>query len=221
MIGRPAPDFTLPAVHRDGEISLADYRGKSHLLLAVFIGLYCPFCRRNIAQLGAATEKLRGVGVETLGVVATELENARLYFKYRPARIAIAADPDLVTHRAFGLPRRNVTDELMQDYASLPVNPTGEAPEPIPMAKLGPLLDRSPGRLPAQRRGPARHRAPVAAAQGTVPHRPRRHRALGKHRAAHRRRRRGRQIPERRRVPRRRAHARLTMAATPGAAIQP
>ena len=145
MIGRPAPDFTLPAVHRDGEISLADYRGKSHLLLAVFIGLYCPFCRRNIAQLGAATEKLRGVGVETLGVVATELENARLYFKYRPARIAIAADPDLVTHRAFGLPRRNVTDKLMQDYASLPVNPTGEAPEPIPMAKLGPLLDQLDG----------------------------------------------------------------------------
>ena len=145
MIGRPAPDFTLPAVHRDGEISLADYRGKSHLLLADFIGLYCPFCRRNIAQLGAATEKLRGVGVETLGVVATELENARLYFKYRPARIAIAADPDLVTHRAFGLPRRYVTDELMQDYASLPVNPTGEAPEPIPMAKLGPLLDHLDG----------------------------------------------------------------------------
>jgi peroxiredoxin len=145
MIGEPAPDFTLPAVHREGEISLADYRGKSHLLLAIFIGLYCPFCRRNIAQLGGATEKLRGLGVETLAVVATELDNARLYFKYRPARIAVAADQDLVTHRAFGLPRRNVTDELMKDYASLPVNPTGEAPEPIPMAKLGPLLDQVDG----------------------------------------------------------------------------
>ena len=145
MIGEPAPDFTLPAVHREGEISLADYRGKSHLLLAIFIGLYCPFCRRNIAQLGGATEKLRGLGVETLGVVATELDNARLYFKYRPARIAIAADPNLVTHRAFGLPRRNVTDKLMTDYASLPVNPTGDAPEPIPMAKLGPLLDQLDG----------------------------------------------------------------------------
>ena len=145
MIGEPAPDFTLPAMHRESETSPTYYRGKSHTPLAIFIGLYCPFCRRNIVQLGSATEKLRHLGVETLAVVATELDNARLYFKYRPARVPIAADPDLVTHRAFGLPRRNVTDELMKDYESLPVNPTGEAPEAMPMARLGPLLDRNDG----------------------------------------------------------------------------
>ena len=71
MIGKPAPEFTLPAVHREGEVSLADYRGKSHLLLAIFVGLYCPFCRRNIAQLGGTQEKLRERGIETLAVVAT------------------------------------------------------------------------------------------------------------------------------------------------------
>ena len=122
MIGRPAPEFTLPAVHREGEVSLADYRGKSHLLLAVFVGLYCPFCRRNIAQLGGTQEKLRGLGVETLAVVATELDNAKLYFKYRPARVALAADPDLVTHRAYGLPRVEMTDELMRELEALPVS---------------------------------------------------------------------------------------------------
>jgi peroxiredoxin len=154
MIGQPAPDFTLPAVDRDGEVSLADYRGKNHLLLAIFIGLYCPFCRRNIAQLGGTQEKLRALGVETLGVVATELDNAKLYFKYRPARVPLAADPDLTIHRAYGLPRRNITDELMQAYQSVPVNPTGEAPEPLPLAKLGPLLDRAEGfeRSPADLR---------------------------------------------------------------------
>lgn len=145
MLGRPAPDFTLPAVHREGEISLADYRGKSPLLLAIFIGLYCPFCRRNIAQLSSTQEKLRSRGVETLAVVATELDNARLYFKYRPARVALAADPQLVTHRAFGLPRRQLSDKLMQDYQSVPINPTGELPEPMPLAKLGPLLDQQDG----------------------------------------------------------------------------
>ncbi len=146
MIGKPAPGFTLKAVDRDADISLADYRGRSHLLLAIFIGLYCPFCRRNIAQLGGTCEKLRDMGVETLGVVATELDNARLYFKYRPARVALAADPQLSIHRAYGLPRREVTDAVMEALQTVPVkDPTGEVPERLPMAQLGPLLDRADG----------------------------------------------------------------------------
>lgn len=38
--GEPAPDFTLPAAHGEGAVSLADYRGQSPLLLALFRGLY-------------------------------------------------------------------------------------------------------------------------------------------------------------------------------------
>jgi len=154
MIGKPAPEFTLQAVHREGQVSLADYRGKSHLLLAIFVGLYCPFCRRNIAQLGGTREKLRDLGVETLGVVATEIDNAKLYFKYRPARVPLAADPDLTTHRAYALPRGPVSEALMKAIESVPLNPTGDLPEPLPLAKLGPLLDREDGfqRTPADLR---------------------------------------------------------------------
>jgi len=38
--GEPAPNFTLPAGNREGTVSLADYRGRSPLLLALFRGLY-------------------------------------------------------------------------------------------------------------------------------------------------------------------------------------
>ena len=38
--GEPAPDFTLPAADRSGSVSLADYRGQSPVLLALFRGLY-------------------------------------------------------------------------------------------------------------------------------------------------------------------------------------
>jgi len=38
--GEPAPDFTLPAANRDGFVSLADYRGQTPLLLALYRGLY-------------------------------------------------------------------------------------------------------------------------------------------------------------------------------------
>jgi peroxiredoxin len=38
--GEPAPDFTLPAAHGEGTVSLAEYRGQSPVLLALFRGLY-------------------------------------------------------------------------------------------------------------------------------------------------------------------------------------
>ena len=38
--GDHAPDFALPAVTREGSISLAEYRGRSPVLLALFRGLY-------------------------------------------------------------------------------------------------------------------------------------------------------------------------------------
>ncbi len=119
--GQPAPDFTLPAADREGTVSLSDYRGRHPVLLAIFRGVYCPFCRRQIAQLGLTAETLRERGVETLGVVATSAERARLYFRFRPARIPLGADPGLVTHSAYGLPRFPLSDELMRsiDAAAL------------------------------------------------------------------------------------------------------
>ena len=38
--GDHAPDFALPAVTREGSISLAEYRGRNPVLLALFRGLY-------------------------------------------------------------------------------------------------------------------------------------------------------------------------------------
>jgi len=102
--GDPAPHFALPAVNREGQISLDDYRGRSPVLVALFRGLHCPFCRRQLVQLGTTQDKLKAVGVETMAVVNTPLERARLYFKYRPARVLLAADPEAATHRAFGVP---------------------------------------------------------------------------------------------------------------------
>ena len=143
--GEPAPNFTLPAVDRDGTVSLSDYRGKSPLLLAMFRGLWCPFCRRAIAQMGHTREKLQAVGVETLGIVATKPENARLYFRFHPTRLPLAADPELITHRAYGLPKPPVTPELLQALQSVRGNPTGELPEPLPLAEAGAALDRLDG----------------------------------------------------------------------------
>jgi len=55
-------------------------------------------------QLGQIAQKLDAIGVKTLGVVATDAEPARLYFRFRRPRMPMGADPSLATHRAFGLP---------------------------------------------------------------------------------------------------------------------
>lgn len=142
QLGETAPDFTVPAVHREGTVSLAEYRGKSPVFLALFRGLWCPFCRRAIAQLGITQEKLRAVGVETLGIVATKAENARLYFKFHPANLALGADPELTTHRAYGVPKPQVTPNLVQALQSVRINPTGELREPLPPPEASKALDQ-------------------------------------------------------------------------------
>ena len=143
--GELAPDFTVPAMQDDRMISLANYRGRTPLLLGLFPGLYCPFCRRAIAQMAATSEKLRPLGVESLAVVGTELDNARFYFKFRPSRLTLGADPHLTTHRSYGVPRPEPTPELMQMVERLRINPTGELPEPLPVPAAAAELDKLDG----------------------------------------------------------------------------
>jgi peroxiredoxin len=143
--GELAPDFDLPAVQEEGTVSLADYRGRRAVFLALFVGLYCPFCRRSIARLGGLRDKLDATGVETLGVVATELDNARLYFKYRPSRLPLAADPEFSIHRAYGLQRIEVDDAMIAAVSAIRVNPTGELPEPMSPDKASAALDQAEG----------------------------------------------------------------------------
>ncbi|WP_448951078.1 redoxin domain-containing protein [Labrys neptuniae] len=144
-VGERAPDFSLPALDGAGSVSLADFRGRNSLFLALFVGLWCPFCRRAIAQMAATAPQLQALGVETLGVVATELENARLYFKFRPSRLRIATDPTLSTHRAYGVPKPLATPELMAALAETFVNPTGELPEPLPVRQAAEALTQLDG----------------------------------------------------------------------------
>jgi peroxiredoxin len=131
--GEPAPDFALPTVDGTATVSLADYRGRNAVFLALMRGLWCPFCRRSIAQMSGTESKLKLLGVETLAVVATVPENAQLYFKFRPTRLRLAADPELTTHRAYGLPKPEVTPELLKAVETARINPTGELPEPLPI----------------------------------------------------------------------------------------
>ena len=139
--GDPAPHFALPAVNREGQVSLDDYRGRSPVLIGLFRGLHCPFCRRQLVQLSTTQDKLKAVGVETLAIVNTPVERARLYFKHRPARVLLAADAEAGVHRAFGVPAFVPVEDpatarwpwraTMEQFRAGLINPTGELPKPL------------------------------------------------------------------------------------------
>jgi peroxiredoxin len=140
--GDHAPWFALSAINAPAVVSLDDYRGRSALFLALFIGLWCPFCRRAIAQMAAIGPRVLPLGVQTLGVVATTPENAALYFKFRPTRVPLAVDPDLATHRAYGLPRPEATPDLEQAIAATRIDPYGDLPEPLPVPEAAMEIGR-------------------------------------------------------------------------------
>jgi len=110
--GEMAPDFALPLVGEEGQASLSRYRGRAPLLLVISRGLWCSFCRRYLAQLSGTRDGLQQLGVDMLAIVASDLERARLYVRHRPMKMALAADPERTTHRAYGLPNPPMTAEI-------------------------------------------------------------------------------------------------------------
>lgn len=158
--GVPAPDFLLPAVNREGDVSLDDYRGRSAVFVGLFRGLHCPFCRRQIVQLSATQQKLKALGVETLAVVNTPLDRARLYFKHRPVQLLLAADPEAATHRAFGLPAGEIVQDESRAFWPLRltlgqlqaarINPTGELPAPLDPFAANEALNQREGFEPTE-----------------------------------------------------------------------
>lgn len=109
--GERAPNVVLDAITRDGKIAIDDFRGQKSLLVGLYRGLHCPFCRRHISAIAQLAPELRQKGVENLTVVNTPIERARLYFRYHPMPMLLAAsDPERASHRAFGLPNLEFTE---------------------------------------------------------------------------------------------------------------
>ncbi|RUU02169.1 AhpC/TSA family protein [Mesorhizobium sp. USDA-HM6] len=139
--GDPAPNIVLDAISREGKIALNDFRGRSPLLIGLFRGLHCPFCRRHVAAMAQLNPALREKGVECLAVVNTPVERARLYFRYHPMpHLLAASDPERASHRAFGL--REVG---MDTVTAIRIDLPGELPEPMDVMAMNEFLNKKEG----------------------------------------------------------------------------
>ncbi|MDI7861854.1 AhpC/TSA family protein [Rhizobiaceae bacterium n13] len=149
--GDRAPDVVLDAITRNGKIAIRDFRGQKPVLVGLFRGLQCPFCRRQIAAMSQLEGPLHEKGVESLTVVNTPIERARLYFRYHPLpNLLAASDPDRISHRAFGLPNIEFTesetvwpykigaDKFMEMKIDLP-----ELPQPMGIESASDYLNKA------------------------------------------------------------------------------
>ncbi len=71
--GDMAPDFGALKTLDGKAISLADYRGKSGVLLNIYVN-FCPICRREFPQLKRLHQEFAGKGVQ---VIAVSLESQK------------------------------------------------------------------------------------------------------------------------------------------------
>ncbi|RWK56531.1 redoxin domain-containing protein [Mesorhizobium sp.] len=149
--GDRAPNVILDAITREGKIALDDFRGHKPVLVGLFRGLHCAFCRRHIAAQARLDPELREKGVESLTVVNTPIERARLYFRYHPIpNLLAASDPERASHRAFGLPNLEFTENetnwpykvSMAAVKDMRVDIPGELPGPMDPIAAGEILGK-------------------------------------------------------------------------------
>lgn len=152
--GDRAPNVVLDAITRQGKIAIDDFRGQRPVLVGLFRGLHCPFCRRQIAAMSELTGALQEKGIDSLTVVNTPIERARLYFRFHPLpNLLAASDPERVSHRAFGLPNVQFTEDEtdwprkvgMNAVRSMRIEMPGELPEPMDPMAATEFLDKADG----------------------------------------------------------------------------
>src|SRR5258706_16027534 len=101
-VGRAAPEFKLASA-QGGDVGPQDFRGKSRVVLWFSKGLFCPFCRRNMAQLGLRYAEIQALDAEVLQVTHNTLDEARGYLKHYPMKFPYLCDADRAAHERYGV----------------------------------------------------------------------------------------------------------------------
>ena len=101
-VGMRAPDFRLTSA-KGAEVALADYREKRHVILWFSKGLFCPFCRRQMAQLRLGYAEVQKQDSEILQVTHNAPPEAQLYFRQYELKFPYLCDAERLVHELYGI----------------------------------------------------------------------------------------------------------------------
>lgn len=142
--GEPLPEFRLPTAG-GGDIGVSDYRGRKNLLLWFSKGLFCPYCRRNMARLSQAYAQFQASGAEILQITINTVDEANLYFRSYRLATPYLCDPDTQVHLRYGLPPERQTlgaiaENVVTSYAMVGKDLLmhgQKSPVPWPAVRMG------------------------------------------------------------------------------------
>ncbi len=104
-VGTPAPDFSAPAVTRSGEamLSLADFRGKSALVLYFYPKDDTPGCTTQACGFRDMTPDFAAAGADIVGISPDDEASHRAFAEKFALPFPLLADPDHVVAEAYGV----------------------------------------------------------------------------------------------------------------------
>lgn len=106
--GQPAPAFSLNALAGGGVKMPAELVGK--LVAIRFWADWCPYCRKEMAELQPVYARLHGRGLEILAVnVAQDADTVRRFVEPLGITYPVLLDPDGATARAYGVKALPIT----------------------------------------------------------------------------------------------------------------
>jgi peroxiredoxin len=144
QIGAIAPNFTLNTP--TGAISLADERGRHHVVLYFMRTFDCPVCMGHVARLARTYDQLQAQNVAVLILGPGEQHEAEQLQQRLGLPFAIVADPNQIVYGQYGLGKGfggiQQSGSFLVDidgvvrYANRSTLPTGALKEPALLAAI-------------------------------------------------------------------------------------
>lgn len=102
-VGDQAPTFRLPALEGDGEVALADHRGK--VVYLDFWASWCPPCLESLPQLEALRRELPAKDFQILAInLDKDPRKALAFLARRPVGYPSGSDPEGLWPERFDIP---------------------------------------------------------------------------------------------------------------------
>lgn len=147
VIGKPAPDFTLPST--TGEpISLRQYKGKKTVILYFYPKDETPGCTKEACDFRDHTEEFDRHNTVVLGVSTDGLESHKQFLEKHKLPFPLLADEDAAVSRKYGVyKQRNLYGKKYMgiERTTFVIDRTGRIAQIYPKVKvdghIGALLE--------------------------------------------------------------------------------
>jgi peroxiredoxin Q/BCP len=102
VIGKPAPDFTLPSTTGEN-VSLRQFKGKKTVILYFYPKDETPGCTREACDLRDHSSEIEATGAVILGVSTDSIESHQHFRDKHKLPFALLADTEATVSKLYGV----------------------------------------------------------------------------------------------------------------------